>query len=237
MDFKLKMLGKLTREDEELKLITKYIREGWPKDISEKIKPYFKFRQEITEGNGLIYKYDKVIIPTKMRVEILNKIHSGHFGIRKCILRASQVIFWPGMATDITNLVSKCRSCQKFKKSNPPEPLVNYEIPEIPWFKVGIDIYEVYRIQYLLVVDYYSKFVEIEKRNRHSTLENMISKLKQIFSRQGIPAHLVSDEGPQLTSKSFKKFVENWNINHLVVSPYFQQANGLAERSIRTVKK
>lgn len=61
-------------------------------------------------------------------------------------------------------------------------------------------------------------------------------KLKSIFSRQGIPAILISDEGRQFVSREFKQFTDTWKITHHTSTPHHQQANGMAERAIQTVK-
>lgn len=64
----------------------------------------------------------------------------------------------------------------------------------------------------------------------------MITQLKSIFSRHGIPEQLISDNGPPFNSESLKNFCSDWEIEHVTSSPYFPRSNGLAERSIRTVK-
>lgn len=63
-----------------------------------------------------------------------------------------------------------------------------------------------------------------------------IEKLKRIFSRQGIPSQIVSDNGRQFTSDEFQQFSKTWNFKHILVSPYYQQSNGLAERTIQSIK-
>lgn len=238
-DKKLQELIKHTEQDEECKLLKQYITEGWPnntKTIPENLRWYKKFSHDLTIMNQLIYKSHKIIIPKPMRKEILNNVHKGHLGINKCINRANYSIYWPGMNRDIENIVSKCKTCQKFSKSNRKEPLICHEIPKSPWQKVGIDLFEIDNKQNLLVIDYYSKYVEIENLGSNTTAENVIKKLKSIFARHGIPNIINSDNGPQFTSKEFQNFSKEWNFNHTTSSPYHQQSNGLAERAIQTVK-
>lgn len=65
----------------------------------------------------------------------------------------------------------------------------------------------------------------------------MINTLKSIFSRQGIPKMIISDNGGQFISAEFQQFSKDWNFKSIRVSPHHQQANGLAERTIQSIKK
>ncbi|CAB4024342.1 sec1 family domain-containing 2 [Paramuricea clavata] len=65
---------------------------------------------------------------------------------------------------------------------------------------------------------------------------DLVTYTKSIFARHRIPREVKSDNGPQYTSQEFGKFAQEWNIQHTTTSPYHPQANGLAERSVQTVK-
>ena len=71
-----------------------------------------------------------------------------------------------------------------------------------------------------------------------TTSSSIIIHLKSIFARFGIPAKMVSDNGPQFSSQEMKKFLENngFRFRHIKTSPHYPQADGLAERSVNTVK-
>ena len=101
--------------------------------------------------NGL-----KLIIPKKLRNEMLEIIHSSHLGIVKCKSRAREVLFWPSMNSDIEEKVSKCATCAINQPQNPKEPLIPSEVPDRPWSKIGVDIFEYKGHHYLISVDYFS---------------------------------------------------------------------------------
>jgi hypothetical protein len=52
------------------------------------------------------------------------------------------VIYWPGINTDIENLIKKCKVCVNNSMSNPREPLYPHEIPNHPWQKLGCDLFQ-----------------------------------------------------------------------------------------------
>ena len=129
---------------------------------------------------------------------------------------------------------AKCLICCKHKKQN-VEPLKPTPFPEYPWQRVATDLFEWKKTSYILVVDYCSRYTEIASL-RTTNSNGVIQKLKTVFARHGIPECLVSDNGPQFTSQQFQKFSEEYGFEHTTSSPNFPQANGEAERAVRTVK-
>ena len=73
-------------------------------------------------------------------------------------------------------------------------------LPERPWQKVAVDALELDRKKYIVVVDYYSHYLEIAYVSG-LTCRTVITKLKNIFARWGIPEILISDNGPPFFSE------------------------------------
>ncbi|CAG2256415.1 unnamed protein product [Mytilus edulis] len=69
-----------------------------------------------------------------------------------------------------------------------------------------------------------------------TTSTTVINKLKGTFSRLGIPETVVSDNGPQYSSQEFSEFANKWDFKHVTSSPHYPQSNGLAEKTVQTVK-
>ena len=88
----------------------------------------------------------------------------------------------------------------------------------------------------MLVVDYFSRYPEIVKM-RSTTSKATIEALKSIFARHGIPETLISDNGPQYSSKEFAEFAKSYDFCHVTSSPHFPQSNGMAERMVQTIKR
>ena len=67
---------------------------------------------------------------------------------------------------------------------------------------MGEDWHRSLSLQYLLCVDYYSKYPEITKFC-DTTSRGVITAMKSTFARHGIPVSVVSDNGPQYASGEF----------------------------------
>ena len=95
-----------------------------------------------------------------------------------------------------------CETCSKFQRHNTKESLIPHETPNRPWETLGSDHCDVYGQTYLIIVDYYSGFIEIDHVNDSTS----ITRLKSQFARYGIPDKLITDNGPQFSSQEFRKF-------------------------------
>lgn len=107
--------------------------------------------------------------------------------------------------------------------------MIAHELPERPWQNVATDLFTLENEQYLIVVDYYSRYFELERMST-TTSSAIINKLKAIFARHGIPEKLVSDNGPQFSAQEFARFANEWDFSHITSSPTYPQANGLVEK-------
>ena len=230
---------KATAEDTTSGLLMKAVMNGWPdsrKDCHPLLLEYWTYREQISAENGLLFKGHRLIIPEKMRNRALQTIHEGHFGVEKMQLCAREAVFWPGITEDILKTAQSCRVCQTFSRSQQRETLMPHEVPQGPWEKVAVDFFEFQSSQYLLIADYYSRFPVI-RRARSTTASATIDTLKQIFSEYGIPKTLMSDNGPQFSSKEFKDFAHQYCFTHITSSPHYPQSNGMIECMVQTVKQ
>jgi hypothetical protein len=235
---KQKQLVEATKYDPELQALITIVQSGWPEqrcDLPSEVKPYWDFRDEIVVQNGIVFRGTRVIIPMTMRSHILQLIHNGHLGIVKCKRRARDVLYWPGINSQIEEIVSKCDICQSLRRKQQKEPLIPHSVPARPWSKIACDIFEFDKVHYQIVVDYYSEYFEFD-RLTDCTSATVIDKLMNHMSRFGIVDELVSDGGPCYTSEKFKAFANKWGFKHTVTSPTHSQSNGLVEKAVGICK-
>ena len=109
-------------------------------------------------------------------------------------------------------------------------------LPDFPWQKIGTDLFTLKGTIYIVATDYFSRYPEVIKLTT-TTSSSIISALKSIFARYGIPEEVLSDNGPQYSSQEFRDFAKEYNFKHTTSSPHFPQSNGHAERAVQTAKK
>uniref|UniRef100_A0A669BXN3 Gypsy retrotransposon integrase-like protein 1 n=1 Tax=Oreochromis niloticus TaxID=8128 RepID=A0A669BXN3_ORENI len=222
--------------DSILNQLKKFCVEGWPDkySIERVFRPYLPFSGDLTVHNGLLLYGSRIVIPTSLRADILSKLHEGHLGITKCRERAKQSVWWPGLSSELIKVIETCDTCCR-ERTKHKETMLPTEFPQRPWAMVGTDLFQIENKQYLVIVDYFSRFFEVAKLTS-TTSEAVIEHCKSIFARHGIPEQVRSDNGPQFSSDSFKRFAQEWGFSHETSSPHFPQSNGEAERAVRTIK-
>ena len=104
-----------------------------------------------------------------------------------------------------------------------------------PWQILGVALLNFNGQQYMVVVNYYSRYIELVYLA--DTITHIVTaKLKCIFARFGIPDLLLSDNEPQFSSKEFREFADLLGFTHQTSSPYYPQANGQSERDVQVTK-
>ena len=136
---------------------------------------------------------------------MLDKIHYIHMGIEKSKKRTRETLFWPRMNAEIEDLIKNCASCLKFQRENPKEPLMPKEVPDGPWHVLGLDLFRFRNSDWLFVIDYFSKFVEVAKLQNIEGI-TIVLKFKSMFSRFAIPELVYSDNGTHFSNVNSRKF-------------------------------
>ena len=227
-----------TNKDKELQSLKHYISTGWPAKRSQIpvfLHPYWNFRDELTIEGGILMKNSKVLIPETLKQKYLIQIHEGHQGIEACRSKAREFVFWVNINNDLKELVENCDLCQSQQNSTPSVQKYVSEVPPHPWHTVGSDLFYFQRFDFLVVVDYFSKYL-IVRKIPNSTSSAVIKELGMIFSEFGKPQVLRSDNGPCYASLEFEFFMQNWLIEHRTSSPHYPQSNGLAESMVKVSK-
>ncbi|KII69863.1 Pol polyprotein [Thelohanellus kitauei] len=132
-------------------------------------------------------------------------------------------------------MVKSCKICGRNSKL-PKKEFTPWPKAETPFSRVHVDFLGPFKGHiWLILVDALSHFPFMVKMSQYSA-GNTIMALKSIFSMEGCPTTLVSDNGPQFSSQLFKSFCQKFGIQHLFAPPYHPESNGQAERFVQTFK-
>ena len=187
---KLEEIREETTKDELLKDLIEIIKRGWPETnacVSNSTCMFWDGRDELSELNGIILRGERILIPTSVPKEMLEKIHQGHMGIEKPKRRARDVLYWPGMGSEIQEKIARCSICQH-QQQNAKEPMIPFQLPSKPWEKVATDLFTRDTSEYLIIVDYHSRFSEVAKlpdtkSNTVITTSNLLLRVMEYHVR------------------------------------------------------
>ena len=235
----VRKLQRETASDPELQAVAKVISNGWPtlrKQAHPIIHEHWNYRDELSIDNGILTKNDKIIIPKTLQRKYLDRIHSGRQGIQQSLQKAREYVFWVNYTKHIKETIEKCSLCQENSAALNTEKFKYIStVPPHPWHTLGTDLFYFRKQDFLILIDYFSKFLIVHKLP-NSTSNAVIKELGLIFTEFGKPFILRSDNGPCYASQEFQFFMKDWNIKSITSSPYYHQSNGLAESMVKTSK-
>ena len=225
-------------QDDHLQHLKSFIIAGWPstKDkLHRDVRPYWSYRDNLAVIDGVIMKGRQIVIPTVLKQQVLDQLHTNHMGIEKTKLLMCESIYWANINTDIEKHIKNCTTCLEFQQMQPKEKILHHNILLRPWEILGTNVFHFNNKNYLWIVDYHSQFPGINRLEGLST-ENLIATAKVIFAEYGIPCKLMSDAGTNFISDRFRKFCSSLNIQQAVSSAYHHQRNGQVEACIKFIK-
>ena len=103
--------------------------------------------------------------------------------------RARETVYWPNINQYIEMLIEKCEVCQTYQKQQQNEPMIPSDIPIYPFQIVASDLFNRKNQDFVIVVDYYSKYWKTEGLYDTKSI-TMVKRMKKTFSRLGIPETL-----------------------------------------------
>ena len=128
-------------------------------------------------------------------MEMLDLIHEGHQGIKKCLLHSTEYLFWPGISNEISQTVDKYVICQTTSTAQRKLPSVLSEIPPDAWYTLGTDLFYWKHTDSLVLGDYFSKYLIVRKLPS-STSPAVCKEISNIITEFGKPYIIRSDNGP-----------------------------------------
>ena len=95
---------------------------------------YSKVFSELTSWEGLILKGERLVVPPKLRAEVIALAHETHgLGVSRTVRLLRERVWFPKLAHMTKEYIASCLPCSAAVLGNPPAPIVIQEMPERPW--------------------------------------------------------------------------------------------------------
>ncbi|KAI2663199.1 Transposon Tf2-6 polyprotein [Labeo rohita] len=181
---------------------------------------------------------DRTYVPAALRQRVLSEVHSvpssGHPGIEATLHLLRNRFWWATLHSDTITFIKQCITCNtsKAQRQLPAGLLQPLPVPKRPWSHLAVDfVTDLPSSQghttILSVVDRFSKgcrFIPFPKLP--SAMETAEALCNAVFRFYGLPEDIVSDRGPQFTSRLWSSFFRLLGVNVSLTSGYHPEANG-----------
>ena len=223
---------------------------------SPALHAYWRGRQLFLVKEGVVYRRWlnaetlesrlQILVPTKLRPEVLIEYHdmAGHAGVRRTYEQLHRRFYWHGMKRDVQDWVASCVSCSEKNRpvgrgrgaslqsswaGYPFERIAMDLIPGLPETQNG-------NKHILVVVDYFSKWVEAYPLKRMDALTIASVFVSEFVARFGAPERLHTDQGRNFDSTLFKEVCSLLGIRKTRTTAYHPASDGLVERFNQTLE-
>lgn len=206
----------------------------------------------INPDNGLLYKDNRICVPTSKVPELLAELHlsvtAGHPGTRRMGIMCRNSYYFPKMQTFINNYVASCDVCSrtKPKSQNPAGTLQPVDPPEGRWTDIAMDLVtglppvEYRKISYdavLTIVDKFSNRTHLYPVHHTVDAAEVLAILADRYiPLHGIPTSIQTDGGPQFKSRDYQSLLHHLGASPKIGVAYHQQSNGRVENRNKLLK-
>jgi len=197
------------------------------------------------DAQGTLWYQNRICVPEKeeLRRLILDEAHTSAYSIHPGSTKMYQDLktkyWWNGMKRDIAEYIARCDTCQRVKAEHqkPAGLLQPLPIPVWKWDEISMDfIVGLPRTQkgndsIWVIVDRLTKvahFIPVKTTYRGDKYAQLY--VDHILRLHGVPRRIVSDRGPQFTSRFWKSLQALLGTKLDFSSAYHPQTDGQTER-------
>lgn len=200
--------------------------------------------QTLSVDSGIVLRDGKICVPASLAAEYATAIHNEcHFGIDKTLSAVQHRFDIRDARRIVSDVCRRCDICQRMKAckrpSQPLQPIfldedrprhaIAYDIATLP-FSTDAHRYV------LVIVDLFSRYTELVAMHDQRAESVTEALLANWICRHGRPAVMLSDQGRNVDGEAVRDLCARWGIEKRHSSAYHPETDGLAERTIQTVK-
>ena len=172
-------IATIVQKDPVLSRVYEYTLSGWSKECKdESLQPYWNRGDELSIEDGCLLWGQRVTVPDRFRKEILEEF--SHPGMCRMKALARGYVRWPCLDADKEDYVKGCHACINTYQAPKTTPLLLWPLATRPWQRVYVDFLEIKGQQFFLLVDSYSKWLEVVQMD-HTMASQMGKFGKTLF--------------------------------------------------------
>ena len=234
------MVREATKKDPELIEIMEEIQKNQFSKETKRGK-FGQVWRELHIIKGIVMRGARMVVPEKLRSQVIALAHEGHQGETKTIQFLRENLWFPNLSKMCKEYVQTCNpGCTVAEPGNVPAPIKMRKMPDRPWQTCAADFKGPIggpRGYYLHVVqDLYSRWPEV-KVTTSTAFDKMYWTLDESFAAHGVPEEIISDNGAPYSGEKWAKYAELKGFKIQRCTPEHPQGNGLCERFMKTLKK
>ena len=211
---------------------------AWPPWLAE------KWRGKLRVCNGRVMNHEgQVMLGPKAARKFLSSLHSaqgGHPGFKKTLALFRSRYYTDGAPTLARDVTSQCLGCQIGTDYKLKTEVKGHITASRPWELVAVDVMGPLRMydgkQYIVTfIDCFTRYVIAIPTSNHTVTTVAQLLLQHVISAFGVPEAILSDRGPEFTSRLWNHLGEIFGYKLVHTSPYYAQGNSICERVHRTI--
>lgn len=240
-DYTLRMsaLKETADDDLEYQLLKQQIQVGFPnhkRDLNLILHPYWQVHENLLiSDDNFVLLGTRLVIPKKMRSQVLEDLHASHKGIEGTKNRARLIVYWPNVDEHIQQKCQSCELCQFDRPSLPREPIKHLPIPTRAFQILSADWFDHKGNKFLIISDWYSGWFFV-RQTREADSKFFIKSLREAMCDTAAPDVIWSDQGPPFGSREVTDFLRRWGVRWQPSSPEYPQGNSYAELGVKNAK-
>lgn len=237
------LVKKESEKDPQIQSLVSIIASGFPlskESLPINLQGFWKCKSDMCVIDGVVLFKKRIVIPSSLRQEVLQSLHSAHQGVSGMNERAKVEVYWPNITNDIQHTRDSCFDCNRIAPSQAKLPPYEPVIPSTPFEALACDYFLFKGWYYLIAADRLSNWTELSRIKQGSTESGsagLCTLLRKLFSTFGVPREVSSDGGPEFSAKNTEAFLVRWGVHHRTSSSYLPSSNGRAEVAVKGAKR
>ena len=224
--------------DKEYKQLLEDVQKGQMSVTTTKLTGIKECFAELSVNQGILLRGERLLIPTKLRPDVLEAAHEGCPGGDSMLRQLRMDVWWPGMDKDVKAFTSTCWACAAATPTTSTPPMAIRSTPESVWSEVQADFKGPVggRYYFHVVIDQLSRWPEVEIVSSTS-FEKLKPALERSWALLGIPDKVTHDNGPPYNSRRWRDYAKEKGFELNPCTPEHPRANGIVERFMGVLVK